>query len=276
MGLDASVMCNCYVQGKTRPCPFPEHFHIDEDGFPALNLPYDDNEDKFDAFETWLATCCEHPSMDYAAVFVANWKGYRSLMEALEQIGWEHFPTLHRELPDSNQGLTSAEAAQAALQELEAFKLRGAEVSKIFLIDSDTGEPLPSSTMAYGGMFGSNGRTGMNLGFDENGFFIADTWELNREVFRAMRFEQNVLDAEGLDKPQQYEFVDLDSGRRFVCSTPLKLFTRGGTGQLKQAYPHRVHVENRGVDVRYFSYILEPLTYIFKAAVETDNPVRWS
>src|SRR5690242_16671064 len=122
MGLDASVMCNCYRQGKTTPCPFPEYFYVDEDGFPALNLPYEYNEEKFDIFENWLATCCEHPNMDYAAVFVANWKGYQSFLAALEQAGWENFPMLHAELPEDNQGLTSAEAAQAALQELELFK----------------------------------------------------------------------------------------------------------------------------------------------------------
>lgn len=276
MGLDASVMCNCYREGKAKPCPFPAYFYVDEDGFPSLRLAHDYNEDKFEAFDEWLATCCQHPHMDYAAVFISNWKGYRSFLQALEQVGWERFPTLHAELPDGNQGLTSPEAAKIALQELELFKSEGGSIPKTFLIDSDTDEPLASSTMAYGGMFGWNGRTGMNLGFDEKGFFITDAWELNREMFRAMRFEQRVLEADSLDKPQQYEFVDLDNERRFVCSTPLKLFVRDHSGQLKQSYPQRVHVEERGIDAQYFTYILEPLTYIMKAAVETGNPVRWS
>jgi hypothetical protein len=280
MGLDASVMCNCYREGKAKPCPFPEHFYVDEEGFPALNLPHEYNEDKFEAFDRWLATCCDHPDMDFAAVFISNWKGYRSFLQALEQLGWDRFPTLHVELPDddqdSNQGLTTAEAAKKALEELEFFKAQGDSIPKTFLIDSDTGEPLASTTMAYGGMFGWNGRTGMNLGFDEKGFFIVDAWELNREMFRAMRFEQRVLEAESLDKAQQFEFIDLDTERRFICSTPLKLFVRDASGQLKQSYPQRIHVEERSVDVQYFTYILEPLTYILNAAVETGNPVRWS
>jgi hypothetical protein len=276
MGLDASVMCNCYRRGKTTPCPYPEHFHVDADGFPALNLPYEYNDEKFDAFDAWLVTCCDHPNMDYAAVFVANSKGYQSFLEALEQVGWEHFTTLHAELPEGNQGLTSSDAAKVALQEIEMFKQLGSSITKTFLIDSETGEVLANSKMAYGGMFGSNGRTGMNVGFDDNGFFIVDAWELNREMFRAMRFEQSVLEPDGLDKHQQFEFIDLDSGKKFICGTPLKLFTRDRTGQLKQTYPHCVHVEDRGVDVQYFSYILEPLTYIFSASVETGNPVRWS
>ena len=88
--------------------------------------------------------------------------------------------------------------------------------------------------------------------------------------------EQRLLEAESLDKAQQYEFIDLDTERRFISSTPLKLFVRDASGQLKQSYPQRIHVEERGVDVQYFTYILEPLTYILKAAVETGNPVRWS
>lgn len=276
MGLDASVMCNCYKQGKTTPCPFPEYFYVDAEGFPTLDLPFEGNEDKFEELDEWLATCCEHPHMDYAAVYVANWKGYRSFREALEQIGWEHFPVLEAELPHSNQGLTSPQAAQKALEELERFASAGKNISKAFLVDSDTGEALASSTLAYGGMFGWDGRTGMNLGFDEHGFFIVDAWEFNRELFRAMRFEQKPLVSDSLDKPQQFEFTDLDTGRQFVCSTPLKLFTKDISGQLKQSYPHRVHVEQRVVEVDYFSYILGPLTHIFQAAVETGNPVRWS
>ncbi|MBZ0308485.1 MAG: hypothetical protein K8I82_20635 [Anaerolineae bacterium] len=275
MGLDASVMCNCYRQGKTTPCPYPEYFHVDEDGFPALNLPYERHEDAFDAFESWLANCCDHPHMDYAAVFVTNWKGYQSFLAALGQVGWEHFPVLQAELPQDNQGLTTPEAAKEALRELELFRQKG-NITKTFLIDSNTGAPLVSSTMTYGGTFNTNGRAGMNLGIDEKGFFIVDAWELHREMFRAMRFEQRKLESESLDKPPQFEFIDLDTGRKFVCTTPLKLFTRDKTGLLKQTYPQHVHVEERSVDVQYFGYILEPLTYIFSVSIETGNPVRWS
>jgi hypothetical protein len=276
MGLDASVMCNCYREGKTTPFPFHEYFMLDEEGFPTLNLRYEGNEEKFDIFEEWMTACCEHPHMDFAAVFVTNWKGYQSFLQALEQIGWDQFPTLHTELPNGNQGLTRADAAAEALKELERFVVDGSGLTKTFLVDSETDEALASSTMAYGGMFGWNGRTGMSLGFDEAGFYISDVWEFNRELFRARRFEQRVIEAESLDKPQQFEFVDLDTGQRFLCSTPLKLFVKDISGQLKQTYPRLVHVEQRGVKVDYFTYIVEPLQYIFRAAVETGNPVRWS
>jgi hypothetical protein len=276
MGLDASVMCNCYKQGKTTPCPYPEFFHIDEEGFPGLNLPYDENEEKSDIFDTWLATCCEHPHMDYAAVYVSNWKGYQSFLQALEQVGWEHFPVLRAELPDGNHGLTSADSARMALKELETFKTLGQSVVKTFLVNTETQETLGTSSITHSNMLGWNGRTGMNIGFDEKGFFILDSWEMNRELFRAKRFEQRMLEAEGLDRPQQFEYIDLDSGRRFVCSTPVRIFVEDGFGQLKQEYPQQMHIEQRTVGAEYYTYLLDPLITIFKASVETGNPVRWS
>lgn len=275
MGLDASVMCNCYQEGKTKPCPFPDKFYVDEYGFPAVHLAVYDNEHISDQFDEWLSTCCEHPNMDHTVVYIANWKGYRSFVEALEGLGWENFPTLKAELPESNEGLTPADVAATALKELETFKTLTNSVQKVFLVNSDTQAVIEASAADQTHVFGLDGRTGLNIGVDENGFFVLDTWELNRELFRAMRFEQRVLESDGLDKPQQYEYVDLDSDRRLVSSTPVRLFIRSELGDMKQEYPAKMHVEKRGVNTAYFDYILEPLTTVFQAAVETGNPVRW-
>lgn len=276
MGLDASVMCNCYKQGKTSPCPFPENFQIDAEGFPALNLPYESHQSESDTFDQWLATCCEHAYMEHTALYISNWKGYRSFKEALEQVGWSHFPTLRRYLPENNQGLVPAEASASALKELDIFREQGNAVRKTFLINSETDEAIGTSTAAYGGKFGWNGRTGMNIGFDERGFFIQDAWEFNREIFRAMRFEQRIVEPETLDRPRQFEYIDLESQRGFLCSTPVRVFVEDTDGQLHQQYPRLMHVEQRVVGTDYYAYILEPLTKIFQASVETGNPVRWS
>jgi hypothetical protein len=276
MGLDASVMCNCYRLGKTKPCPFPDYFAVDADGFPTLSLPYDGNEDRFDEFEEWLADCCEHPHMDYQAVYIANWKGYESFLDALEQIGLDHFPVLQAELPRINEGTMSAQSAAAALRELAYFEDAGHAIPKTFLVNSETGEVIGSSNMAQGGKFGWDGRTGLNIGFDDRGFFVQDAWEMNRELFRAMRFEQRLIESESLDKREQFEFIDLDSDRRFTSSTALRVFVQGEDGQLRQEYPHLLHVEQRGIEADYFAYVLDPLKTIFQAAVETGNPVRWS
>jgi hypothetical protein len=99
---------------------------------------------------------------------------------------------------------------------------------------------------------------------------------MNRELFRAVRFEQRLIESDSLDKREQFEFIDLDNDRRFTSSTPLRVFVEGEDGQLRQEYPHLLHVEQRGIKAGYFSYILDPLKTIFQAAVETGNPVRWS
>ncbi len=276
MGLDASVMCNCYQQGLTTTCPYPEYFVVDEDGYPALKLPYDNNEDAFNTFEEWLALCCVHPHMDYASVFIASWKDYQSFLEALEQLGHDQFPALLVELPTANQGHTSPGVARAALAEFELFKTKVGEISKAFLINTETREAIGSSAMAYGGLFSLDNRTGLNLSFDEAGFVITDVWEFNREMFRAMRFEQRPLELESLDRPQQFEYIDLDSGRTYTCSTPVKLFVRDENDQLRQEYPSSLHIEQRAITSDYYKDILDPLERIFRASLETGNPVRWS
>jgi len=274
MGLDASVMCTCYQLGKTTPCPFPADFYIDADGFPAVHILATDSNSKSDEFDAWLANCCPHPYMDYAASYIADWNDYRAFMEALEQIGWEHFPILHQQLPTENHGLLSAEAAAKALQELEYFGLQNG-VSRTFLVNTETKEIILATSESEQGMFSWDGRTGFRLGYDEQGFFIRDVWDLNRELFRAMKVQQQQLASEELDRPDQYEFTDLDTGKKFISTTPVRVFRRSEFGTT-QEYPAQMHVEQRIVDVNYFAYILEPLTQILTVAVETGNPVRWS
>lgn len=274
MGLDASVMCTCYKLGQTTPCPFPNDFYVDEDGFPALHISAADPDTKSDEFDAWLAECCPHPFMDFATIYIADWNAYRAFVEALEQIGWEHFPTLHQQLPSENQGMTPADAAARALEELKFFKTQNG-VSKTFLVNSETHEVILGTSETEQGMFSWDGRTGFRLGYDEQGFFIRDVWDLNRELFRAMRIQQRPLASDELDRPDQYEFTDLDTGKSFISTTPVRLFKRAEFG-MTQVYPQKMHIEQRVVDAAYFDYILEPLTHIFTVAVETGNPVRWS
>ncbi len=274
MGLDASVMCTCYQLGKTTPCPFPDDFYIDEDGFPAVRILATDDDTKSDQFDAWLATCCEHPYMDMATTYIADWNVYRGFVDAMEQVGWDHFPTLHQQLPAENHGITPADASARALEELNFFKSQNG-ISKTFLVNSDTKEVILSTAQSEEGMFSWDGRTGLRLGFDEQGFFIRDVWDLNRELFRAMRVEQQSIASEELDRADQFEFTDLDTGKKFISTTPVRVFKRAEFGTT-QEYPRLMHVEKRVVDTNYFAYILEPLTQILTVSVETRNPVRWS
>jgi len=86
MGLDATVMCNCFKQGMTTPPPFPrEWLYVDEEGCLSLLPEYDTDERWHELYE-WRETCCEHPDMDYVSEHISNWSGYRIFQAALESV----------------------------------------------------------------------------------------------------------------------------------------------------------------------------------------------
>ena len=78
-------------------------------------------------------------------------------------------------------------------------------------------------------------------------------------------------------------YADLGSGREFEC----RFAVPGGTipwpdgrmqddrGRCRFRYPEALHVEIRAVRSSDFEFILGPLERIFRASVETGNPVRW-
>src|SRR3954466_6093552 len=158
MGLDATVMCNCYAQGLTTPPPVArELIYFNRDGYLSINLPYDGNEELVEAFDRWCEESCAHPNMWYADVRVSNWAGYRLFKWALDRAGWEHFPTLRRELPEGNDGATAARVAALALPELEYFKEQTDLGTGYFLVDTEANEVLAQHVLDYEGVFSSAG-----------------------------------------------------------------------------------------------------------------------
>jgi hypothetical protein len=99
---------------------------INNDGELTLDFPEWGHEEDFARFHEWLATgaVCEHPNMEYASVRISNWGGVHDFQAALEEAGWELFPTLHAYLPTANGGHLPASAAGAALEELQTFTER--------------------------------------------------------------------------------------------------------------------------------------------------------
>lgn len=275
MGLDASVMCACYQQGLTTPCPFPDAFMIDEFGYPAIRLDGEDDDERSEMFDVWLSECCPHPYMDAITRVIANDRDYRAFRDAVEQIGVERLATLCAALPEDNEGLMTAGDAALCLQELNVFRSRLTDVQRRCLIDTESGLMIASVGRQGEEAFERDERTGLRLGLDDDGFFVRDAWEFNREVFRATRFSQQVLEAETLDQPTQYLFTDLDSERQFTSRTPIRLFVRGEFGLLRQVYPAALAVETRSAASDHFDSVLEPLTAVLAVSVETGNPVRW-
>jgi hypothetical protein len=282
MGLDASVMCTCYQDGRALPPPCDPSLLVFDDGWLELDVPFDDNVELHTGFDRWLAEGCEHPRMEVASVRVSNWSGYRAFQQALERAGGRaRFPTLYAELPEVNGGTTDAGAAAQALAELATFRAQPDVGHSWFLVSTDTGETMYEYIAAYDGKFILDGRTGMDIGVDPRGLFVVERGDEGRELFRARRVAQRWSD-EGVSQAGAVELTNLDTGERFRCATLIGRVVAArskGEKALEEeptpAYPERMHVEQRAIVPTQFAYAVSALEQVFGAAVATGNPVRW-
>lgn len=282
MGLNASVMCRCFVDGKTSVLPFADNIKIDEDGRLFLDLPYEENHDKHNLFRQWIDAGCEHARMNFLLEYLSNWTGYRSFQQTLAAVGWEHFPTLKAELPESNGGLTESTAAAKMLQELEFFTDKVQLGSTTVLVDADSGEELHEYIEAYDGVF-HFGADGINMGVDEKGFFICD--QQSRELFRSMKFRQTLFTSglRKLFKKSVVEFVDVETEKIYRCRAGVMRISNWPDGRFQDSkgrinfeYPAMLEVMTKQRKQSEFEYILTPLCNLCRASIETGNPIRWS
>lgn len=272
MGITAKVTSNCYRDGNATPCPFPDDFVIDEVRGPMLQMKYIGNEQKYKRFWDWLKECCEYPDMLRANEFVSSWRDFYTFQDALNAVGADHFPTLLEHLPDGDDnGITRADASAKALEEIAYFKSLEFVDKSAVLVDTERKQDVSKGSNVLGGALTMDRVSGFDLGFDENGFFVRDRWELNRELFRAMRVRQTMIN------PEEFlvEYRDLDTDKTFECSAPFGQTIAGEDG-LPRAYLKEFHVEQREVPPSRYAYILDPLIRVFEASVETGNAVRWS
>ncbi len=272
MGLSAHVNCNCYQEGKATPCPYPDDFLLDPLRGPSLTLDYAGNEGKYERFWDWLKSSCEHFDMKHVSVFVASWKGYQEFEDALTNVGTHLFPVLMTELPDGDgKGVTSPEQAQLALDELDAFDSMEAVDERPVLVDTERGIDVSMGSHVLGGALTIDRVSGFDLGFDKDGFFIRDRWELNRDLFRAMHVRQHLIHPES----HGVEYEDVATGLRFPCSAPFGKVITDEEG-LPRMFLREFHIDIRPTHPDRFVYITQPLRQVFQASIETQNPVRWS
>lgn len=283
MGLVVKVMCRCFVDGKVQ-APFPAPVGVAEDGSLHLGLPREEHEQTHILFANWRESACEHEGMAYVSD-VMNWTAYRLFQQTLADVGWKSFPTLQAELPNTNDGVTSASAAAEMLEELAFFSERADLGQVTVLVDSDTGEELHEYVAAYGGEF-RHGPTGDTFGVDAAGFFIRlKVNQTQQEVFRAIRVEQVVPDPSTVTTGKQslVEFINLDTGFRFSYPEPVVKIVywpngalQNTEGQMRLGYPHRMHVLTRQRTAADFADVVSALRTVCKAAVEIGNPIVWS
>jgi hypothetical protein len=168
------------------------------------------------------------------------------------------------------------------LEELAFFSEQAQLGSTTLLIDTDMGEELHEYITAYDGVF-HYGADGIDMGVDEGGFFVCE--REGRELFRSMKFQQNLLNKgfRKLLRRSAVEFIDLETGRRFLCRQGVLRISNWPDGRMQDErgrlhfeYPVRLHVTTRQRHPLEFEHILRPLRRICEAAVETGNPIRWS
>ncbi|WP_433657847.1 hypothetical protein ACQPW1_39160 [Nocardia sp. CA-128927] len=265
MGLDAFVRCSCWQDGRTTTPPVPAHLIVEDgEGYLTLSVSYEGHEDQYHRFDGWIHSgACPHKRMESASERIANWSGYRLFQSALDAVGAADFPTLSAELPNANGGLLQPTSAAAALIEVAAFRAQTVVSTETVLVDAATGETLITGVPAYNGIFIWDGRTKHNFAVDAAGLAIIDTAR-ESEIFRALNFTQQRSWRGG------YRFTDLDTGRatRVPVHDPIN-------PNNSPKYPHRMRVDTRPVGADRFDYIIEPLTKVLQAAVDTGNPVVW-
>lgn len=283
MGLDASVMCRCLADGKVALPKFARGVHINEEGYLELDAP-DEKAALHMRFHQWLNDACPHPRMLFVNEHIGNWTDYRSFQQALEIAGWQHFPTMKSQLPQSNGGLTPASAAKIILDELDYFEDSTELGSTWEIVDCSTGNALHQYIEVYDGIFGY-GADGIDQGVDPGGFFIRQrTGDHEAEIFRSIRFTQSLIDNYTKDKSAEpaVEYTDIETRKTVRCRHPLSTWIpwpdgrlQNDNGQFNLSYPTELQVVQRQRKFADYEYLVGQLRKVCRAAVETVNPVRW-
>lgn len=284
MGLEASVMCTCYADGKTRPFPLAGRFFINPNGFPDVEMP-SLGEDERRIFYQWLRTACEHPGMIQSAVYIASWPDYAALLLALEAVGWDNFPNLDAQLPNQEPSLTPAAFVPAMRAELARVRALSTMGEKIFVIDAETGDRLYAHVPEHGNTFIWDGENGLNIGVDHDGIFITDGWDGDKVVFRARQLQQELLEPELTEQrlPGRVRYTDVETGRTFECKTPIPGGEipwpdgrmRDDEERFRLSYPRQIAMQSQALTPDYFAPLLEQIDTILQASEATGNPVRW-
>jgi hypothetical protein len=202
--------------------------------------------------------------------FIASWKGFQQFVNALDTLGSEQFPTILDQLPDGDEGETSSDKAAIMLRELEHFSEQQANIKQAILVDTERDCDISMGSNVMGGVLSMDRVSGYDLGFNENGFFVRDRWEMNRILFQAMKVEQRLIHPES----HTVEYVDLDSGQTFRCNVPFGKPLPGDDGtprMLLQCF----HVALRPTPPSRFAYIVSPLRSVLENSVTSGDTIRW-
>ena len=301
MGLDATVRCRCFEEGKLKPGPIPfDDLFVDEEGYLSSRklseaysrFDYRQFQARYgaleDAFREWLDSACEHEGGDYWGEHVGNWSGVGMFQYYCEQIGEETIPVLFHILPDGNGGIFPAEKAPAALAELDIFDAwldaKMKENPTGTLVDSKTGKEVWSPEDDKIILLAPTIAT---VDIRDGLFCIIDDGDHKGDVI----FSSSHLACERLgdapNKDRLARYADYPP-----CARPAKTIE----DDMKASYQMKCHnsyqaitflssfefCENGKAEFRIGSRKAWPWTFanvalrrLLEASVETGNPIRW-
>jgi len=295
MGFSAQVRCNCYRDGKTKPFPMPE---LESHFLYSPCHPYWEmigNEVAYELFENWFwHEVCEHSGMGHYQE-ISNWPEYRAFRQGLETTGWQHFPMLHRYLPETCDGSMPVDAVGKAIEELAHFREIAVFGTNFCLVDEETGNVVYQSNASQNSVIVWASNIGIEICLDNEGYFIiqrhvrrdsaAQQTDSSPHVFfRAKRFEQRLLQPE-LTESQldgQVEYFNPDTEERFRCNIPVggsPIYQRDEMKRYQQGirfeHPRLLHVEERKIGAEQFNKVIQGLVAICEIAIAFGNPVCW-
>jgi hypothetical protein len=286
MSIYATIRCRCFEQGLVMPPPYELDVYADAGGYPALGLPQNQHtRAAFVEFNEWLHAACEHPDMHYLNLCLASGAGYMNFLVALDDFGWHNLPTLRDTLPWPQQDFrpTKPNAARKALRELQHFRDNADFGLNSFVVDSDSGSVIDEYQPDSHGVLHTmqvDGRNHTRIAFNARGIYVIQKpngAQRGRVVFQAKRLEQRLLEptTTTLEHEHLVEYTNLNSGRKFVCATPISKAVWGDDAKIHLTYPRYLHVEQRHRNGLYFDYVIEPLIDVLRTAVEVGNPILW-
>jgi hypothetical protein len=279
MGLDASVRCRCFEEGKFRPGPVPfGDLFIDEDGYiwsKKLAAAYKKyNYRQYQArygtldhdFDCWSDNCCEHEEGCSCIVWVSNWAGCAKFESLVAEMGGEDvFPLLSNFLPDANGGCYPAELAAATLEELDSFVARVSDVDEWALCELDSEDVVWSSTdnSAFTWMYAYDCRIGMvgdKVFFVGPGDFYAET----------AHFKQIPLGEPDSKGMQRMRIIFLDR------EGEVEIFDSIGP-QDAPKIEREFYITSKKAPFLYEGKYgtAERIRVLLEASIETGNPIRW-
>ena len=279
MGLDATVRCRCFEEGKLKPGPVPlDDLYIDKEGYLSsrkLDAAYKRlTYRQFDArygdlqreFEDWSGSCCEHAGGDYCSEWVSNIAGCAQFEDLVEAAGGEaDFPLLSKLLSHANGGTYPAELAAATLAELDRFIEKVSDVDEWALCEAGSDTMIWTSTEKGSfplmvAPFGEVRMTGGKVCFYHAGYRPVET----------THFKQVPLEGPGKGGDQRMKIICLDTGE----TTETSCFTepKGDPKAEREFY-----VTSRKAPFLFEGKYgtAERIRNLLVASLETGNPIRW-